>query len=95
MVDLTTSDVARLVFCAGVADMVRFTWGDLTIMLARSCKDLPVAAMALVTIRAVSIPSPVACFGKMMWPDCSPPIGISFFCIASATLESPTAVISA
>ena len=66
IVDLTTSDVARLDFCAGVADMVRFTWGDLAIMAAKSCKDLPVAATALVTMRAVSIPSPVASPGKMM-----------------------------
>ena len=66
IVDLTTSDVARLDFCAGVAGMVRFTWGDLAIMAAKSCKDLPVAATALVTMRAVSIPSPVASPGKMM-----------------------------
>ena len=91
---LAWSEVLRACFCVGVASRFTMTWGYFTMMLARVCKDLLVSETTLVTMRAVSMPSPVASPGRMMWPDCSPPISIFCSRIAAATLESPTAVIS-
>ena len=46
-------------------------------ILARLAREVeePVAAFAI--MRLVKMPSPVASFGKIMWPDCSPPILMS------------------
>ena len=76
MMSLTASDVASVVFCAGVAGRLTMTWGSLVMILASSLRVEPVSATILVTMRAVSIPSPVGWPGKMMWPDCSPPMGM-------------------
>lgn len=64
-------------------------------MEASSWRDLFVAVTALVTMRAVSIPSPEVRPGRMTWPFCSLPILISCSSMAATTFGSPTAVISA
>ena len=63
-------------------------------MEARSARDLPESATALVVRRAVSIPSPEVRPGRMTWPFCSEPILMSCSSMAATTLGSPTAVIS-
>ena len=47
--------------------------GSLVKMLARSCRELSVSEMILVTKRLVKMPSPVGSPGRIMWPDSSPP----------------------
>ena len=74
--------------------MVRLTCGNLVMTLASSLSCLLVDETTLQIMRAVSMPSPVASPGRMMWPDCSPPMGMFFLRMAAATLESPTEVIS-
>ena len=84
----------RLVFISGEAVRLTMTWGDFCMALASSCKDFLVSVTTLVITRAVSMPSPVDSFGRMIWPDCSPPKEMEFWSMAALTLASPTAVIS-
>ena len=86
------SFVFRADFCSGVAVRLTVICGSFS--RRRSCNGVPVVLTTLASIREVSMPSPVDSPGKMMWPDCSPPILMSSSRMAAATLESPTEVIS-
>lgn len=91
---LAASEVLRDCFCSGVAGRLMMTWGNSVMMLARELKGRSALAMTDVRTSAVSMPSPVAWPGRIIWPDCSPPSWMFLARMASATLLSPTAVIS-
>ena len=93
-ISLTAFSVVSLDFCSALASRLTVAWGSFSNILERSLRDFFVSEMVFTTMRAVSIPSPVDSFGRMVWPDCSPPISRFFSRMAAATFESPTSVIS-